>query len=554
MPVVPISQQQQTLRAAPALRNTVVADGNAFGAQSARDVAAIGGAVESAVASPLAQNAQRMQVREDAEAVRRAFVEFDNRTRAYLHDPDNGVYNRRGAGAKGATTDTMQTIDEYEREVSEQLNSRQREALATRLANVKSGTLDQVARYESTEFRRVEEETTKAMLQVSVDGATEAYQVPELRDEYQAQGEAELINMARLHGWSPEVLHAEQGKFRSALHKGVIDRMIIDDPAAAKAYYDENIGNIDGPQQIVIERALKEGDTRQRSQVEADQIVASNPGNYKAQLAAARKIDDPEVRDATVTRVKAQFSESEQLRTQNERQVRSDIWAIIDSGGDIDDVPPGLWQSMDGRTQVLVRDYVERKKQNEQPDTDWAAYYNLNRLQPEDLVKQDLLAVRPVLADSQFQSLVSLQRSYRDAIAKDDTVKLATLGSYSQAIDKALDAAGIGTDHKDQRGQFHQAATVAIERKQGELGRDLTRVEINEVLGAMLVGGEIDRFGPNPDIRAFQVTPENADRFIPELSEADRAEIGAALGRAGKPVTEANILKYARAKVLKDAR
>lgn len=490
MPRVPVYDQQQQLRPLPAGGPALIATADAFGGQQGQALQAVGLALNQA-SDRMEAAAIRLQERRDAETVRRAFVEFDNRLRAYLNDPERGALQRRGALAQGVTDEAFKTLDEMEAEVAAELTARQREAFAQRVMATKSSALDTLSRHEANEFRVVEAETTKAFLQGSIDSAATQHLNREAIDAYQQAGEAELRRMAALHGWTQDMLDVELGKYRTQLHKAVIERRVVDDPSGAREYYQAVQGDIDGTARTVLEKMLKDGVTRERAQRETDRIVASGAG-YAEQLRMARAITDPELRDEVVRRVNARISEAEQLRRLAQDRNAEAAWGIIMQGGTQDDVPVALWSQLDSQAQRNILSYLDTRAKREQPDTDWDLYYRLQRLEPDALVSVPLIQYRAQLSDSEFTAITNLQRGYRDAMEKSDTSKLKEVASITQQLESAATLAGITSDKR--KAQFFDQARAAFEREQLRLGRDLNYEERNRVIGELLIEGRKRRW------------------------------------------------------------
>lgn len=549
MPRVPVAEAQVGLQPLARTNFAPVATPAAFGAQRGRALQGAGAALGRA-GDALAVNALRFQERQDAEQVRQAYVDFDRRVRAYLHDPEQGLYSRQGAAARGVTTDALKRLDELELEAAANLRRpQQQEHFAARAAGLKSGHLDSLARYEQTEFRKVEDETTKAVLASSVEGGIGAFRSETLRNEYMAQGNYELERMARLHGWTPEQLAIERTKYHTVFHKGVVERMLVDDPSGARAYYEKHQGDINGATRTELEASLKEGVTRERARAETERIVAAG-GGLDAQLKAARAIDDAHLSDEVVRRVKERFNEGEALRARAERDAKDSAWRTVIESRDMDAVPPHILSKLDGYTIMSMQNYIDKQGD---PDTDQTAYYELSTLagrDPKGFVDVNMLDYRAKLSNSDWQYMANLQRTTQAALkgAETEAAEVKRVATVQQQIDAAMNKLGLpgGEKGAERRGAFAQQARQLIDQAAAEQGRNLTIEEVDGILATMSLKGEVRSgrwFLPDRDAAFFEVqgTPDAA-AFVAvpydELTAEQRQLASDALRARGLPVTE----------------
>lgn len=554
MPTVPVARQQQELNPLPNQRATASATAAAFGGNDAAALARTGEAV-SRTGDVFAAASERFRAREDAHAVRQAQLEFDRRTRELLNDPESGLYSRRGTRAKGVTQDALKSLDDFEREVLESLNDRQRAAFSERVASVKNSTLNSVSRYETDEFRRSEAETLDGLLNSSIDSALDAYRSPDLIDEHKKRGEAEIDQLAKLHGWSPELRQAKLDDFRSLLHKGVVERLLVDDPTGAREYFDEHQSEIDGGTELVLEKALKVGGVRRRSQEETDRIFAET-SDVAEQRRLARAIDDPEIRDETLRRVNARHGEVEQQRAERQRELKSNVWQHLARGGSLDEVSPSTLSEIDGNTLASMQAYEDKQGEVE---TDWWLYTRLQTLDPRDLLNQDLNNYRGQLADSQYSQIVNLQRSYRDALSKANTSDLSSVGAVNTQLGAIADEAGLsGSENAEKKGRYMQRARELVFARMTELGRDLTPREITQTVAPLTYEVAVPGIVFDTDRQLFEVLgTEDEQKLradVEDIPDEERLKIVDALKRAGRQVTDKNIESLWLKKVLRDAR
>lgn len=555
MPKVPVATQTQELQPLAPQRAFAGAEAASFGSVQGRQLQQVGSALNQ-TGDALAMTALRMQERQDAEAARRAFIDFDTRARALLLDPDTGLYNRRGIDAKGVTTKAAKDLEEIEREVGQSLLSpRARLAFQERAATMKSGHLDGLARHESNEFRKQEEATTEAFLNSAVEGAASAYNNPKLREQYRAQGAAEIDNMARLHGWSPELTDRKKVEFDTLFHASVIDKMLVDDPTGAQQYYDEHKGSIDGGTQVKIEKALKVGVTRERAYAEVERIQAET-GSFSAQLKKAREIEDKALADEVVTRLKERHSEFDQMKARAERDAKDLAWKILYEAGSMDAIPPGVMSQLDGYTQIAMQNWVE-KKGNIQTDPNlYAQFSRMVTESPQAFMDLHIPSYSDKLSPSDMQEIIGWQRSLGLAMQGDRAAaaKMDSVGTINEAITAAAKSAGLSTNAA-QLGAFQLKARAEVERAQRIKGADLNQDELNQLLGRMLLQGQVRdsgvMFEDSPRYYETIGTEDQAKFYVPydDIPQDVQRAIGAELERGGVDVTERAVEERYRLKL-----
>lgn len=553
---VPLAQPQVQLQGEH-LRSNVQATPDAFGARRGQDIARVGQAADQ-TSQLLSQNAMRMQERLDRESVRQAFVDYDTRVRTLLYDEKSGYLNRRGRDAMGVTTEAFKTLEETEREVGQNLNDRQRALFNDRVASVKSGHFDSLARFESVEFRKAEEETTTALLGTAAQSAIATVD-PNLRATYMQQGEVEIDNLGDMHGMGSAVRQRKKLEFRTMVHKGTIDRMLVDDPSGAREYYKALGDNdIDGAHRGPIEKSLQEGVTRQRGQQEADRIVAAT-SDPRERVRLAEEVQDPLLRDETVRRVSDAISREESFRRIEQNRAAENAWGYVAQAVAQGQYPmpeqiPGFQQfaAGDGQGAASMMDWLDRKRKGEDTETDQLKFMNFVSAPPEAIARYtpaEIMALQPFMKDTDFNYIRS---TWEKAVEAARTpAKLDKVTTVSTAATNAAARFGIGkggVKDKDQAQRYGAfivefKKTVDVERQ--AKNRELTPTEYEDI-GARLAGELYrrerwvlpDQTGP----AAFEIMSGlNEDYKVSDIPAEDRGKIEGHLRKAGTPVTTENI-------------
>lgn len=107
---------------------------------------------------------------------------------------------------------------------------------------------------------------------------------------------------------------------------------------------------------------------RGESQRQADAIGAKYAGNWKAAIAEARKITDPEVRDATESRIKQDWQISEKMEDDYRESLLEQATAFVTSGGKFADLPLNIKNGLKPSTLNSLRNFAEQGAQVKQTD------------------------------------------------------------------------------------------------------------------------------------------------------------------------------------------
>ncbi len=277
---------------------------------------------------------QDHQERKDKAHAKDAYVLFGDSVRSMQVE----LESLEKRDAEGSTVQAQKKVDEMLEKMSGQLqNDRQRELFESLAFTRRSSFLDKQSGYERDQIKRWESESSNAMADEAIQYATENYSQPGAVDD--AVNKVEIAVVTAMGGSSAEAVERVVAIKTSKLHEAVINNMAVSSASQAKKYYAKHKEDIDGTMQTNIESMLKSVGVKQTSQTKADEITRSGK-SYEDQLEIARKIKDPEVRDATVSRIKIRDQELKtfeaETRQRNKDQTTSDIIAFYREGGSLE--------------------------------------------------------------------------------------------------------------------------------------------------------------------------------------------------------------------------
>lgn len=561
MPTVPrYGQRRVRPEAIPGARltahETPISTGAGLAMEEARTAEAAAG-VFRMVGSITADEYRGMVRQEQERADEVALLNAENRLTTWEHqrlnDPTTGAFAKEGRDAFGLPEQVLGEYEQMAAEIGETLQTdRQRRGfVALRLRRKRDLDLAlrrhvfvQMGKYEEAEFTSFLENNRTTAISNALD--------PErINTALSASADAIEKYVAR-HGLGPERRDAMLDVERTAVHTGVIDRLLAQDRArAAEVYYEETKSQINGKAQAAIEKAINIGTVRQASQQKSDEIMRTTDTEAEA-LEKARAITDDEVRDETERRVKMRWAERKEQKRQDAEDRTIRAGNIIDATGSMDAIPPGDLALMTPQEKHALELYERGKQAGGESQTDWTVYYDLMEsasLKPENFRGVNLMRFRHQLADVEFKQLVALQGAIRAGDREAADKDLSDFRTESQIINDSLRLIGIDPTNKDYETQLaylHRTVGEMASALQRNTGKKASNEDIQGFVDTVvsqpvsIPGSWWNIFpGGAPFLDQSKSLVEIHLRDIPR---ADRKQIEAGLRENGYPVTDDLIL------------
>lgn len=484
----------------------------------------------------LQRNAARMQDRDDADALFRteAAVVAD-----YQRGFEAPARERRGHKAVGLTNEAGQWWDKAAAKFAEGLGTeRQRRLFGNRLTQLKQQSIGSMSTFEAAQRRESLRESTGAGIVADINLAAANPGDAEVLKASRENIGKKIAILSDLEGYDEATRKGKHGEALTQLHSQVLEGLLDKNPSEAKAYFDANKGEIDGSKRAEIERHLKTGTLRTLAQTAADELAGGALTESEA-IAKARKKYEGDEEAAVVSEIKTRFTERDQARSSFEKATADDAWkAYADAGYKKDAIPNSLWARLDGRTKIAIdADYAGRLS-GADVKTNWDTYDKLRALardEPGVFAKTDLRPFYSQLGKAEREALTDK----KDAIAKGDDV--ATLEQQLAAVHNQMDW---DAGDKENKGRFDSTVHRALAEEQKATGKVLNWEARQKVIDRMVL--ESNTFFSK---RYYEVYgTEDAAEFDPEIPDAERTKIEAALTRANKPISEAEVLRLFKRK------
>lgn len=196
-----------------------------------------------------------MQQKADDAAVLEAANAWDERTTKYLNDPDTGLFNRKGKGAKGMSGEAGEWFGKLEGDIMKGLeNENQRSLFSKYILRNRSSKIDSIARHERTEFQNYRVEVTDQAVQTAINTIAANYADDAIFDAQIDSAENALMTLLKDQG--EEVVTAKVKALHSAAHEARLAQWLEANPRAAEAYFSKYKDGIDGTRHAKWKQAI----------------------------------------------------------------------------------------------------------------------------------------------------------------------------------------------------------------------------------------------------------------------------------------------------------
>ena len=263
-----------------------------------------------------------MRQKADDAAVLEVANSWDERTTKYLNDPDTGLFNRKGKGAKGMSGEATEWFGKLESDLMKGLeNENQRSLFSKYILRNRSSKVDSIARHERAEFQNYRIEVTNTAVTNAVNTIAANYADDGIFEAQLDTAENALLTLLADQG--EEVVTAKVKALHSAAHEARLAQWLEADPKAAEQYFKTHKDSIDGTNHAKWAKAIDAQVAVIWTQEEADTLVRKF-GSETSALRYIRQHYEGDRENSLVTAVKTRYNErdaarAEVTRVRNER-------------------------------------------------------------------------------------------------------------------------------------------------------------------------------------------------------------------------------------------
>lgn len=306
------------------------------------------------------------------------FLQAESSIAAKQLDIESRAKQRKGRDAFGLHEETEKEFDEYISTVKTH-NKSQRLGLEQIKLSRKTSMNRTVTGHVNNEYEQVETQESESYRSNLSNSASSHYEDPTRFGEDKLKFDAAVADEAERQGLASESKKAFTLANTTAFHVATLKRMLAnEDHHMATQYFKQYGDEISEAAKERLQPAMKESSLRGDSQSATDQIMIEF-GTWRERFAEAKKIADPEIRDATRTRLRQEMADEDDFKRDEAKQDQVSNLNIIDEkieaaagvGKDVsarDAIGPVEWTKMDLSERTQYSNYAAASTFSSKPE------------------------------------------------------------------------------------------------------------------------------------------------------------------------------------------
>jgi hypothetical protein len=546
---------------------TEISAGGALARAKGRAALRVAESVEG-IASPFLAMSLEEIARQKAEERRAsdetALLKAGNQIAAWknqrLFDPTTGAFAQRGEAAFPLPEQIHAEYDQLTSAIGSTMTTPEQELAFKKLQSQEWQSIDlQVRRHVFGEMQTFREGELKSFVANKSDAAIRSAEDPRLIALNLEQAITAIKTNGPTLGLGQQQIDEQVHAVESGVHVGVITQLLtLRKTPQAEQYFTLTREAIAGDKVDDVQRALEAGTIDAEVLRQADRIIADG-GTLSEQLNQAKSLP-PEVREPVEQRLRINEADVQRQKRETEERTLNEAYLIVERTHSTQAIPPALKTQIGAHLPGLYN-FAESLASGVPIKTDQETYYkwmDMAAFKRESFITANLLADKHRLSDVDFQELARLQLSMRTekapAAGKAAEQQLVTFSSTTQLFNSTLLEHGIdpnpkpGTAAARAVAQLRRQLELTLQFDQSDAGgkQTVTPTYIQQKLDDLIADTiTIPGWFSDTTTRVIELTPA-------EIPPEERADIEKALRKAGRPVTDPNIMEvYIRGRQLK---
>lgn len=507
MPTVPQYDKQIREAASPNVKIASLADVESFGGgQSLQNVS-------NAFISYIEEEKRKADDIATTEAYTKAITAKNN----LLNDPNSGLVTIKGKNAIGASEKYQNMFNEQMDAIEKTLtNSSQKEVFSKiRMKHAAdfNNDLQKHVYYQTQEY---DNETTKAAIEAAKNDAILNYQNKDAIINSKTVQIAAIEAYGERNGVPKEAIELQKKEAISQIHDGILERMINNnEDLLAKAYFEEAKKEMLSDTITKYEKLVTAASSRAEAQNHEDTII--NMGkSYSDSLEEARKIQNPEIRDDVVSRLKIRFQEIKNIEEQKKEQNFKKAADIVEKTKSRFKIPLNIWESLSISEKEAIEKRERQLVEGVPTKTDYKIYDKLSRAAANDannFSRMNILQYRSKLSDSDLEKFIDLQRSIREKKTGWD-VKQDGFRTEYQIASGMADKLNIDDKNKS---DFYSDIENAKREFISKNKREPLRMEFTKIVDDIAINKVfVRKFGFDPEKSVYALNEdEKSNAYVP---------------------------------------
>lgn len=364
-------------------------------------------------------------------------LEFHNAVEQWkqdkLLDKENGYYLKTGKDAAGKTNEVM---DDYDNFVSNWMQNnrltRRNQAKIEATSNYKrTGILNGVTSHDLKETQNWANTETNLGIDNSINAA--------VSDRNNPEGiKKQIANVQQISRWKGQILGLDETSIKalekenvSKVYTAILDTKLQEGDLSAREFFNEHKEYINPQMHSRYLGAIKNEEDKYKSRELANNIIATSTNEQDA-IQKAEAIEDINMSDSVLSRVKKYYSQEEHFKNLEQRDSLNAFYnkavQVAQNGGSLsyDDIPDNL----DPDTKLSLMNYINKDGQPETDNQTWELLYDMQVNNAQGFAKTDLNKYRGFLSDGEYKQFLKAQEEIKAgkfySNIKDDNAMIET--------------------------------------------------------------------------------------------------------------------------------
>ena len=471
-----------------------------------------------------------------------------------LYNSQTGAVNKKGKDAFAVPDDVSTRYKDGVSEIEKGLNGDFQKRSFQDLSVKRGLFIDRtVQKHVSTQSRAYDEEVTTSYIANERNAAMENFDNEDRIKLSVDRQRGAILSHGDRNGLSSETMDLRTADMESKTYSDIITKVLNGGAdARGKEYYAKYKDKIIGDDKVRIEKILQQSVLMGDGQRSADKIMAKTDNSTDA-LAAARSIQDPKLRDETVSRVKQRLAEEKVIKRDNEESNYQVAFGAIENQKSMDAIPKDVLDTLSETTKRNLKDHLAKLLSGKPAETDFDTYYNLEQMAGSPATKDkflqlNLMSLRHRLSDVDFKKFSSMQNGVR----KGETKELDGIETKTSIVSNSLAQAGVklgkgaNADDVKKSNQFRRAVDKLVVERKDATGKKVTNEDLRQITDNLMlevITGKSFIFFDQKK-RFFELAPGDTPMVrFKDIPDNERSSIESSLRRRGIPTTEENVTK-----------
>ena len=290
---------------APSVRQNIQAPAAAFGMGTAQSIQRLGDMGQ--------QISAELQQRRNVVEVQNAYLAATKALDSFLHDPESGIYNRKGGNAAGSFDAVKEKLPELEAEFTANLTGVQRELFERQWRQSTLPAVRGAMNHESREINSERAQALQALVTQNAERMAMNYTDMEAVDTFAQNARNNIIALADMAGWSPQHRELKEKEVMSQAYAAVFEKYFAtDDIDGATAVLNRYGDQIHDRVKTKLRNDLRAKQQAIFIQDKTDEIITQFGDNEVEAMAFVRSEFQGDVQDKLERRVASRFNEIRQ--------------------------------------------------------------------------------------------------------------------------------------------------------------------------------------------------------------------------------------------------